>query len=135
MTTIRKLYENPLGLYSKPTKEREYRKLPDGRTQVDMTDEIVGKTTIDKYLVSTVLLWHYLNDDYEEVPQWETMIFAKENETVNYEDVYCMRHPTLKKAIEGHAEAVLSVMNETVVRKPNGYLEWNFDEEVVSKEL
>ena len=116
-------------------KEREYRKLSDGRSQVDMADEIVGKTTIDNYLVSTVLLWHYLNDDFEEVPQWETMIFAKENEIVNYQDVYCMRYPTLEKAIEGHTEAVLSVMNETVVRKPNGYLEWNFDEEVVRRKL
>ena len=119
----------------KPIKERDYRKLSDGNWQVEMTDEIVGKTTVDKYLVSTVLLWHYINDDYEEVPQWETMIFTKENETVNYEEVYVWRYPTLEKAIEGHKEAVLFVMNETVVRKPNGYLEWNFDEEVVRRKL
>ena len=96
---------------------------------MDMSDRVVGKTFIDDHQITTVYIEHFISDYFKEVPHWETMIFPTRNYRVDYNKIYCKRYLTLKQAIKGHKEAVIYQMNLTHVRKSNGYLEWDYDEE------
>ena len=99
-------------------------------TQISMENKVVGKTHIDNYEVSTVYLSNYIDDNFNNVPQWETMIFPiRKDGTINHEETYCRRYYTLQQAIKGHEEAVLYQMDSTYIRNQNGYIKWNHDEE------
>jgi len=104
-------------------KEKDY-------IQISMENKVIGKTHIDNYEVSTVYLSNYIDDNFNNIPQWETMIFPiRKDGTINHEETYCRRFSTLQQAIKGHEEAVLYQMDSTYIRNENGYIKWNYDEE------
>ena len=61
--------------------------------RISMENKVVGKTHIDNYEVSTVYLSNYIDDNFNNVPQWETMIFPiRKDGTINHEETYCRRY-------------------------------------------
>lgn len=77
-----------------------FRKDFDWKTRFDL------KTEVDDYVVSTVDLGLNYNFGKGDPLYYETMVFAKENNKINFMDLYCERYTTEEEAKKGHEKIV-----------------------------
>ena len=82
-----------------------FRKDFDRNNRFDLKNEVNG------YLISTVDLG--LDHSFGDGPPlyYETMIFKKDGEEINYLDLYCQRYSTEEEAMMGHNLVVKLVKN------------------------
>lgn len=80
--------------------EYGFRKDFDWKTRFDL------KTDVGDYVVSTVDLG--LDHSFGDGPPlyYETMIFKKKDDKINFSEIYCDRYSTEEQAIEGHKKAI-----------------------------
>lgn len=64
------------------------------------------KTEVNGYLVSTVDLGINYNFGEGKPLYYETMIFKKDGEDIDYRDLYCERYSTEEEAKIGHNKAI-----------------------------
>ena len=64
------------------------------------------KTEVNGYLVSTVDLGINYNFGEGKPLYYETMIFKKDGEDIDYSDLYCERYSTEDEAKIGHEKAI-----------------------------
>lgn len=76
------------------------------RKDFDWNNRFDLKTEVDGYLISTVDLGLDHSFGIGEPLYYETMIFEKKDNDVNYRDLYCKRYATKEEAKIGHAIAI-----------------------------
>jgi hypothetical protein len=70
------------------------------------------KTEINGYVVSTVDLGLDHSFGIGDPLYYETMIFKKNGDSIDFRDLYCKRYSTEDEAREGHQKAIEYVKND-----------------------
>ena len=76
------------------------------REDFDLETRFDLKTEVNNYVVSTVDLGIDYSFGIGEPLYYETMVFAKEDDEINFMDLYCKRYTTEEQARKGHKEIV-----------------------------
>ena len=86
------------------------------RKGFDWDNRFKIQTWVDNYIISTVDLGlnHQFDNDLPPL-YYETMIFKKENDVIDFHELYCERYTTEEEARKGHEKAIEYVKNELVV--------------------
>lgn len=77
------------------------------RKGFDWDNRFMIQTWVGKYIISTVDLGlnHQFNDDLPPL-YYETMIFKKEKDVIDFRELYCERYTTEEEAKKGHDKAI-----------------------------